>query len=161
MTRANCRVTFGSIPAGLAAALWLLLIAGGCQGYKTTLPTASLRIGSKQYTVEVAGEDASRQKGLMERDFMPADYGMLFVFPDEQPRSFYMKNTHIPLDIVFLDHTGHVVSVKTMRPLDLQITPSDGAAMFAIELNAGQAAACGIRAGDVVQIPQVLRQDVR
>jgi len=72
-----------------------------------------------------------------------------------------MKNTQIPLDIVFLDHAGRVISIKTMLPLDLRLTPSDGPVSFAVELNAGQGAATGLRVGDVVPIPSIFRQSVQ
>jgi len=92
---------------------------------------------------------------------MPDNYGMIFVFDQEHTVNFYMKNTQIPLDIVFLDHAGRVISIKTMLPLDLRLTPSDGPVSFAIELNAGQGAATGLRVGDVVSIPSIVRQSVQ
>ena len=78
---------------------------------------------------------------------MPADHGMIFVFRDESPRAFWMKNTLIPLDILYLDATGRVVSVKQMKPHDLTRVPSDGPAMYAIELNAGRRRAGGREGG--------------
>jgi uncharacterized membrane protein (UPF0127 family) len=64
-----------------------------------------------------------------------------------------MANTHIPLDIAFLDASGTAVSVKTMLPLDLRITSSDQPAKYAVEMNAGAAAAIGLKAGDRLVIP--------
>jgi uncharacterized protein len=142
------------------AALLLIALAGCKQRYTTTLPTAVLQLGARQYTVEIAADDNARETGLMFRPYMPPDYGMIFVFNEEQPENFYMKNTQIPLDIIFMDHTGRVVSIKTMQPLDLRLTPSDGPASFAVELNAGQAAATALHVGDVVSIPAAIRQPV-
>jgi uncharacterized membrane protein (UPF0127 family) len=116
-------------------------------------PTVSMSVGSKTYTLELAGDELSRELGLMNRDKMSADHGMIFVFPDEQDRSFWMKNTLIPLDIVFADAKGKVVSTHTMKPMDLTTTPSDGAAKYAIELNAGEDAGNGIKKGDTLMIP--------
>jgi uncharacterized membrane protein (UPF0127 family) len=64
-----------------------------------------------------------------------------------------MKNTRIPLDIVFVDDAGKVVSIHTMKAYDTSNTDSDGPAKYAIELNAGQAAACAIKLGDKIEIP--------
>lgn len=120
-----------------------------------------MTIGSRQYTVEIAADDPAREKGLMYRDSMPADWGMIFVFPDEAERNFWMKNTRIPLDIVFVDSHGKVVSVKTMKPYDLSGTSSVEPAMYAIELNAGQAGVSGVKAGDVLVIPEPARKTDR
>jgi uncharacterized membrane protein (UPF0127 family) len=139
----------------------LLGALAGCKHYTPALPTTSLQLGIRQYVVEIASDEASREKGLMFRPFMPDNYGMIFVFDQEHSVNFYMKNTQIPLDIVFLDHAGRVISIKTMLPLDLRLTPSDGPVSFAIELNAGQGAATGLRVGDVVSIPSIVRQSVQ
>jgi uncharacterized membrane protein (UPF0127 family) len=89
----------------------------------------------------------------MRRDSMPADHGMIFVFGEEEPRGFWMRNTRIPLDIVFIDHTGKVVSVKQMKAFDLNTTPSDGPAQYAIELNLGAASAAGVTPGMNLTLP--------
>jgi uncharacterized membrane protein (UPF0127 family) len=65
-----------------------------------------------------------------------------------------MKNTRIPLDILFLDHSGKVISSKSMRPLDLTTTSSDGPAKYAIELNQGAVASAGVHVGDIINIPR-------
>ena len=124
----------------------------------TDLPIVTVRIGDRDFTLEVADTDPARQKGLMQRDSMPADHGMLFVFPDEQPRSFWMKNTRFPLDIIFLDASGRVDSVKQMRAYDLSSTPSDGPAKYAIELNLGKAAEAGVKKDQVITIPTDVRE---
>jgi len=139
----------------IAFAAALLSVTLGCDADSTTqpsgLPVVSMDVGGKTYQLEVAADDASREHGLMERDVLPADHGMIFVFPDEEPRNFWMKHTRFPLDIVFADHAGRVVSVHTMKPYDLSDTPSDGPATFAIELNAGTAAT--VKPGDPLTIP--------
>jgi uncharacterized membrane protein (UPF0127 family) len=117
------------------------------------LPTTTMRIGNKTFTLEIANKNEDRFRGLMYRDAMPADHGMIFVFPDVAPRSFWMKNTRIPLDILYLDENGTVVSIHQMQPYVLTGTHSDAPAKYAIELNAGAAAAAGVHASDHLSIP--------
>ena len=121
---------------------------------QTGLAVVQMKMGSRNFTLEVADTDQSRETGLMYRDSMADDHGMIFVFSDEDVRQFYMANTRIPLDIAFIDAGGTVVSVKSMLPLDLRITSSDKAAKYAVEMNGGAAAAIGLNVGDRVVIPQ-------
>ena len=135
-------------------ALLALLLAGcGSSGSPSGLPMTAMQIGSKTYQLEIAGDDASREHGLMERDSMDADHGMIFVFSDCREQSFWMHNTRFPLDIIFADDHAKVVSTHSMRAYDESSTYSHGAAKYAIELNVGQAASTGIKPGDKLQIP--------
>ncbi len=141
-------------------AIWLLplaLLAGcGSSGPATTqstLPTVPMKIGSRTFTLEVAADEYTRERGLMERDSMPADHGMIFVFSSDTSGGFWMKNTRIPLDILFVEAGGKIVSVHTMKPFDLNTTPSGGDYRYAIELNAGAATEAGVKAGDHLDIP--------
>jgi len=113
----------------------------------------AMQVGSRTYQVEIAADDASRDHGLMERDSMDSDHGMIFVFPDCEKRSFYMHHTRFPLDIIFADDRDKVVSVHTMKAYDEGLTWSAGPAKYAVELNVGEAAACGVKPGDTLQIP--------
>jgi uncharacterized membrane protein (UPF0127 family) len=135
----------------------LLLLAGCDQQPSSGLPTVPMQIGSKTFTLEVADRTDSRTTGLMRRDSMPADHGMIFVFGEEEPRGFWMKNTRIPLDIIYLDAKGKVVSVKQMKPFDLNTTPSDGPVQYAIELNKDAAGAAGVTAGMTLTVPAGLK----
>lgn len=126
-----------------------------------------LTIGNTSYPqIELALTEAQCARGLMKRTHLPDDAGMLFVFPDEQPRSFWMKNTLIPLDILFLDARGKVVATHTM-PVERPLRPgeneqlynlmlpsyaSGAPAQFAIELNAGQIQLNGIQIGDTIEL---------
>jgi hypothetical protein len=131
------------------------------KGYKSpgdstprpALPTTSMRVGSSTYQLEIAGDDASREHGLMQRDTLSSDRGMIFVFQAAQMQIFWMRHTRIPLDIIFADENGKIVSISRMKPYDETPIPSDAPAKYAIELNAGQAAASGVKAGDTLQIP--------
>jgi uncharacterized membrane protein (UPF0127 family) len=146
----------------LVSAAGGLCAVSGCDssgGYNPPgkLPTTEMTIGARKYTVEVAATDSARERGLMRRDTMPELWGMIFVFKDEDGRSFWMKNTRIPLDILFLDGGGKVVSIHTMKPFDETPTNSKGPAKYAIELNAGQAPLTGVKEGDVLVVPDVAR----
>jgi uncharacterized membrane protein (UPF0127 family) len=111
-------------------------------------------LGGRPFRLEVAATDDVRQKGLMRRPALAPDGGMIFVFPREQELGFWMKNTAVPLDIVYVDAGGRVVSVKQMAPYDLGRTSSDGPAKYAIELNRGTAARLGLKAGDRIDLPE-------
>jgi uncharacterized membrane protein (UPF0127 family) len=116
-----------------------------------------MRLGNKPFTLEVADTPATVQYGLMRRDSMPADHGMIFVFADEAERGFWMKNTRIPLDIVYVAADGKIVSIKQMKPYDERTTPSDGPAQYAIELNKGAAESVGLKPGMALQLPPGLK----
>jgi len=120
----------------------------------TGLASCLMQIGSGTYSLEIAATTDAQEYGLMNRDSMPRDHGMIFVFDSEQPLNFYMKNTRFDLDIVFLDAAGRVVSIHTMKALDLTTVPSGAPAKYAIEINAGEAAACGVKVGDRLLIPR-------
>jgi uncharacterized membrane protein (UPF0127 family) len=92
----------------------------------------------------------------MRRDTLAKDHGMIFVFDSEEPRGFWMKNCRFPLDILFLDAGGKIVSIKQMKAYDLSSTPSDGPAQYAIELNEGAAEAAGVKAGMTLKLPKGL-----
>jgi uncharacterized protein len=140
----------------------LSTFAAGCQDQPTsrptTLPTVEMTIGEDDFVLEVADSDRERQKGLMFRESMPQDQGMLFVFEVEEELSFWMRNTLIPLDIVYVNSMGKIVSVKQMKPLDETGVKSDGPAKYAIELNLGTAKRIGIKAGDMLKLPDVSKQ---
>jgi uncharacterized protein len=122
------------------------------------LRTVEMRVGSESFTLEVADTPTSRARGLMRRDSMPREHGMLFVFPEEDERGFWMKDTRIPLDIVFLDASGVVVSVHQMKPYDIKNTTySARPAKYAIELNQGVAKETGVKPGDVLEVPAAAR----
>jgi len=120
-----------------------------------TLPrTVSMQIGADTFHLEIAANDHDRQQGLMYRESMALDHGMIFVFGNDREREFYMKNTLIPLDIVYINAAGRVVSIKHGVPLQEEPTiPSDAPMKWAIELNDGVAAATGLKVGNKLEIP--------
>lgn len=123
-----------------------------------SLPTVEITLGARTYTVEIANTEDQRQMGLMHRHSMPENRGMIFAFPDERPLGFWMKNTHIPLDIIYLNSDGIIVSTHRMLPHDVRSIPSAAPAKYAIELNAGEVAKTGLRRGDRVEIPEPARE---
>ena len=136
----------------------LLILLAGCQQPPASgLPTVHMPVGSKSFELEVAATEKAREHGLMERDELPADHGMIFVFDDEAPRSFWMHHTRFPLDIIFTDAAGKVVSVSTMEAYDEKSTPCDAPARYAIELPTGSVAAAGVKVGDKLSIPSAAK----
>lgn len=102
-----------------------------------------------QLDIEIAEDDYETQTGLMYRKSMQDDRGMLFIFPDERPRAFYMKNTEFALDIIFLNADKRVVSVQAnAKPLDPTSLPSEGPAKYVLEVNSGLTEKWGLKAGD-------------
>lgn len=124
-------------------------------GVPQDLPLSPLRIetdsGMHAFRVQVADEPAERSTGLMFRRDMPADEGMLFLFPMPQPASFWMKNTYIPLDLIFIRANGRIANIERGAPHDLSGIRSRGRVIAVLELNAGTAARLGIGPGDIVR----------
>ena len=101
------------------------------------------------FDIEIADDDFERQTGLMNRHSMEDSQGMLFVFDDENFRSFYMKNTYIPLDLIYLDKDGKIVSFQlNAQPLDESSLPSNSPAKYVLEINAGLAEQFGLQVDD-------------
>jgi uncharacterized membrane protein (UPF0127 family) len=110
----------------------------------------------ERFTVELADTSEKQALGLMFRDHLADDRGMLFLFPGEAMRSFWMKNTRIPLDIFYFDSGLRLVSVaKNAQPCRSQRCPpypSAAPARYVLELRAGKAAELGVRPGDVLEL---------
>ena len=109
--------------------------------------TTGLDVGGVAVTAEIADTPALRERGLMDRDSLPENHGMLFVYPDERDLSFWMRNTPLALDIAFLDRTGTIINIETMQPNDEDNTFSSRPAMFALEMEAGWFEANGVEPG--------------
>lgn len=111
-----------------------------------------VELAGQRYAVEIADDHAERARGLMFRDALDARSGMLFVYPGEEPQSFWMKNTRIPLDILYFNAARRLVSQQRDVPPCTQgdrCPPylSDAPARYVLELNAGEAARLGVRNG--------------
>ncbi|MAO07662.1 MAG: hypothetical protein CL596_03010 [Alteromonas sp.] len=101
--------------------------------------------------IEIAEDEYETQTGLMYRKEMQKNRGMLFIFEAETPRSFYMKNTEFPLDIIFLNASNEVVSIqKNAQPFDQTSLPSEGPAKYVLEVNAGMTNLWNLEKGDLM-----------
>jgi uncharacterized membrane protein (UPF0127 family) len=106
--------------------------------------------------VEIADDTSEQRRGLMHRTALAEDRGMLFVYRDEEIRSFWMKNTLIPLSIAFIDSEGRIVDIQDMKPLDDDPPNYVSAepARYALEVNRGFFEERGIKAGDRADLPE-------
>lgn len=124
---------------------------GGAPAAASSAPAVVLPGGSR-VLVEVVSDDLTRAQGLMFRSSLGSDRGMLFLFPRTEVYPFWMKNTLIPLDILWIDESGAIVDIaRDVPPCGADPCPSyppKAAARFVLELAAGQAAARGLKNGD-------------
>lgn len=111
----------------------LLLVSCGSQ----RLPTATIIVGAQPVLVEIASTPKTRAEGLMNRDELTANTGMLFIFPDNRTRSFWMKNTRIPLSIAYINSDLEIVRISDMKPFSTVRVPSLYPARYALEMNRG------------------------
>jgi uncharacterized protein len=105
-----------------------------------------------RFQIEVMRTNEQRAKGLMFRQFLPQDRGMLFDFDNEQPITMWMRNTYIPLDMVFIKADGKVHHIhERAQPLDESTISSNGNVRYVLEINGGVATKLGLKAGDAVK----------
>ena len=121
----------------------------------STLTLVSSGGARTEVEVEIADERDEQQRGLMERTELAEDAGMLFVFERDEPRSFWMRNTLIPLSIAYIADGGRIVDIQDMQPLDETSHPSAEPARYALEVNQGFFAERGIQVGDEVELPKL------
>jgi len=117
--------------------------------------TDHIEIKDKIIEIELAETSQERSVGLMNREYLEENSGMLFIFNDERTRSFWMKNTLIPLDIFFIDSDNTIVDIQTMQPCKndpCKTYISKNPAMYALEVNAEFAEKNNIKAGDKANI---------
>ena len=135
---------------GWIGLLVLLLLSGCANG------APWVKIGGERYAVEIADDDAERARGLMFRDVLAEGRGMLFIHVSEEPRSYWMKNTRIPLDILYFDDSRRLVAQqRDVPPCSLGDAcppyPSDVPARYVLELNAGEAARLDLQDGATIE----------
>ncbi len=125
------------------------------------LVLANRRSGDVVFQVRIANDDDERRRGLQQINYLGEREGMWFVFPDSAPRNFWMKDTLIPLDILFLNATSTITSFHLNVPPCRQVSPSQedcpsypssGPAQFVLELAGGTAHRYGLQAGDVLTL---------
>ena len=136
-------------PLALAAALALAATLAGA-GVAAAAETVTLTLRGRDVTAEVAATPAQRGRGLMFRERLAPDAGMLFVYEVAEIQHMWMKNTLIPLSVAFIDERGRIVSISDMAPLSESVHSSAAPARFALEMNRGWFARHGVRAGERV-----------
>ena len=135
--------------------LFALLVAAGPvrPAGLQTLEIAS-KTGVHAFTVEIADNEAAREKGLMFRKELPEGHGMLFDFHSDGPVSFWMQNTYISLDMIFIRGDGRILRIaENTEPLSTRIVPSGGPVRAVLEVIGGTARKLGIAPGDRVASP--------
>ena len=131
---------------------WVLLSAACQPKAADTSPfglrIAELKISNVPLTVEIADTPQASENGLMFRDSLPEDRGMLFLFEQPKKASFWMRNTKIPLSIAYIDSTEKILEIKSMNPLDETVVPSSSDHVaYALEVNQGWFVRHGISSG--------------
>lgn len=132
--------------------IFALLIAA-CSD-SSTLPTEKMTLRDQTFTLEIANTPDTRERGLMYRDEMPKNHGMIFIFDQPGHISFWMKNTRIPLDIIYINDAQMVTGIYTLEPYDERGIHNPPEARFVIELNAGRSREIGLKSGDKVTMPE-------
>jgi uncharacterized membrane protein (UPF0127 family) len=144
------------LPAAFATALACSVCAFRPAAAAAPATAPGVTLHGHRFSVEIADTVAAREHGLMDRTSMPADHGMLFLFPDAEPRTFWMKDTLIPLDILFFDNAHRLVTIRAdVPPCKADPCPtyaSGKPARYVLELNAGTAARIDARKGDVLGV---------
>lgn len=140
-------------PIAFVLALCWILIWAGCQPKVTEttpfgLRVAELQIANAAVTAEIADTPQASENGLMFRDALPEDRGMLFIFEQPKKASFWMRNTKIPLSIAYIDSAGRILEIKSMNPMDETVVPSSSDEVaYALEVNQGWFGRHGISSG--------------
>src|SRR3954468_22493780 len=116
------RIVLHSVVIAGAIVFFAFYNVSGCfnRAPSNGLPTTKMKIGEREFDLEIANTVERRNTGLMRRDSMAAEHGMIFVFPEPDTHSFWMKSTRIPLDIVFIDAGGTIQSIQQMKPYSLK-----------------------------------------
>ncbi|CAM5600723.1 hypothetical protein MAUB1S_10162 [Mycolicibacterium aubagnense] len=147
------------------ASLIITVLAMGqthaAEGQAMMLPVDSVPLvavtaaGDRPFEVEIADDDGEREAGLMFRQSMPADRGMLFVFPQTEGVGFWMKNTPMPLDLLFIGQDGRIKAIRRGQPQSEAVIAPNEPVRFVLELRAGTAERENIKEGDLVKHPAI------
>ncbi len=118
---------------------------------QTNLPKATLTLGTNTLIAQIAADDASRERGLMSRTNLSENEGMIFLFPQPRPVSFWMKDTPVPLSIAYVDPSGRILEIHDLKPLDETPVPSASERVaYALEVAQGWFRRHGVLAGDTL-----------
>lgn len=133
---------------GRLFAVLILAIPALATCAESSLPRTTGRVGDVEFQLEIASDPDSRAQGLMFREELGEREGMVFVFPDSQQRSFWMRNTVVPLSIAFLASDGTIREIYDMQPESERLTRSRGSTGVAVEVLQGAFERAGISVGD-------------
>lgn len=116
-----------------------------------------IQINETKLKIEVADTELEREEGLMNRTSMPQDQGMIFIFDSEQVITFWMKNTLIPLDIIFINSNGEIVNIAKNTKVNqtTELYSSERPMLYAIEVNAGWTTSNNVKIGDIVDLSNI------
>lgn len=141
-------MTATGIAQATAAFVLFATLACAQNNPNSGLETMKVNAGSCVLMLEKATTPKASATGLMHRESMPADRGMVFPIAEGRRAVFWMKNTLIPLDIAFLDENWKVLAIAQMEPLDLTNVPGPDGTRIAVEVNQGRFEECGLKPGD-------------
>jgi uncharacterized membrane protein (UPF0127 family) len=140
----------------------IALLVAGCRetGLSVEEPVVDVRINDRAFELELALDSPSRYQGLSDREWIAPDGGMLFVFPDADKRAFVMRRCHVPIDLLYLDAGGRIVSMHRMQvePSDtpeaqLKRYASGWPAQFVIEFAGSTLDELGLKTGEKIDLP--------
>jgi uncharacterized membrane protein (UPF0127 family) len=133
------------------ASVAILFVSAVLSAQADPLITYPLRIKKHEIRAEIANTEQDRLRGLMFRDKLGENSGMLFLYPRAEVSAMWMKNTRIALSVAFIDAHGRILNVAEMEPFSEEAHASSGAAAYALEMNRGWFRKQGIKAGDRVE----------
>lgn len=133
-----------------------IILAVGCRSDDSELVLISIK--GEELFVEIADEHHERQQGLMFRKSLPENRGMLFVFDEEDYRSFWMRNTRIPLSLAYIHADGTISEIVVLHPFDERPLKSKSKVKYALEVNKGWFEKYGIRQGERIIVPKLNTQ---
>lgn len=134
--------------------LWLVLLAA-CSAQDSPSILLEGRYDSRRIAIEIADEPAEHSKGLSGRDALAPNTGMLFIFPDDRDRTFWMRDTRFPLDIIFIDSAGAIVGIaERAKPHDETTLSVDAHSRYVLEIEGGLASRIGIDTASRINLPR-------
>ena len=137
------------------------IFEAACYGNSKRNKILPIQVAGIELEVELAMTPEEQILGLMYRETLEGNEGMLFVFPKERILSFWMKNTRIPLSIAFIKADGRILQIESMKPYSLDTHVSREKAQYALEMNDGWFRAHNVKEGDIVKIPLAMGGDGR
>jgi uncharacterized protein len=133
------------------AKIVILVIATALSAHADPLITYPLRIKKHEIRAEIANTEQDRLRGLMFRDKLAENSGMIFLYSRAEASAMWMKNTRIALSVAFIDANGRILNIAEMEPFSEEAHASSGAAAYALEMNRGWFRKQSIKAGDLVE----------